>query len=393
MTVAMKTDLVEEARRIGPALRDSAERSDREGRLPAESLDLIRGAGLLRMYLPRSLGGLEVDPVTHALVQEEISRHDSAAGWVFQVASPSHWFASRLSDELVDTLYATGPDQIIACSFGFPVEAAETDGGFVLSGQRSFASFAAESKWLWLTALNMKDGQPEAVDGHPVIRGCFFPASDDCIVQTWDTLGMRGTDSDDIKVENLFVPTAHTFRIGIDHTPSARFDGPLYRMALIGMFAAILPPVALGIAREAIDEVVALASGKTPFSSNTTLRERGVVQSKVGRAEGLVRSARAFLLDRINNAYERAVEGGELSLEEKTEVLLAVTQTVTACVEAVDLMYSAAGTTGIHSRNRLQRLFRDAQTLRHHGFVNESRFETVGQVAMGLPPELGFVAL
>ena len=393
MTTVLKTDLVEEARRIGPALRANAERSDREGRLPAESLALIREAGFLRMYAPRSLGGLEVDPMTHALVQEELSRHDSAAGWVLQVASPSHWFASRLRDELVDAIYATGADQIVATSFGFPVEATEVDGGFVLSGQRPFASFAADAGWHWLTALNMKDGQPEAADGHPIIRGCFFPATDDHIVQTWDTLGMRGTDSDDLAVSDLFVPTAHTFRIGIDHSPSARFDGPLYRIAVMGMFAAALPPVALGVAREAIDEVVALASGKTPFSSNTTLRERSVVQSKVGRAKGLVGSARAFLFDRMNEAWERAVAGDELSLDEKTEICLATVQTIHACVEAVDLMYSAAGTSGIHSRNRLQRLFRDAQTLRHHGFVNESRFETVGQVAMGLPPELGFVAL
>ncbi|MPY89068.1 MAG: hypothetical protein GEU99_14205 [Luteitalea sp.] len=74
-------------------------------------------------------------------------------------------------------------------------------------------------------------------------------------------------------------------------------------------------------------------------------------------------------------------------------MLLASVQTIDACVRAVDLMYSAAGSTGIYKRHRLERLFRDAHVIRQHGFVAESRFETVGQVWMGLAPELGFVAL
>jgi alkylation response protein AidB-like acyl-CoA dehydrogenase len=82
-----------------------------------------------------------------------------------------------------------------------------------------------------------------------------------------------------------------------------------------------------------------------------------------------------------------------LTLEEKTEVLLAAVQAMSASVQAVDLMYSVSGTTGIYKRNRLERFHRDAQVLRQHGFVSESRFETVGQVWMGLAPELGFVAL
>jgi alkylation response protein AidB-like acyl-CoA dehydrogenase len=393
MTTETKTDLLEEARRIGPLLRANAERSDREGRLPTESLAAIREAGFFRMYVPRSLGGLEVDPITHTQVQEELARHDSAAGWLLQGLPASDWWCSRLPTEGVEEIYAGGPDVAMASAFGFPAEATAVDGGFRLSGQRPFASFAADASWWWVTALNMQDGQPEAVDGNPVVRACFFPASEGRLVQTWDTLGMRGTDSNDLDVEGVFVPERRVFRIGFDHTPGSLFEGPLYRLAVMPMVATIVPAVALGVAREAIDEVVALASGKTPFSSSTTLRERGVVQSKVGRAEGLLRSARSYLYDRIADAWDKARAGDELTLEQKTEALLACLQAIAASVEATDLMYSAAGTTGIFKRNRLERLFRDVQVLRQHGFVNESRFETVGQVSMGLAPELGFVAL
>lgn len=386
-------ELVERARALGPLLRANSEVSDRESHLHPESLDAMRQAGFLRMYVPRSLGGLEVDPITSTRVQEELSRHDTAAGWVLQAVSPSSWFISRLPTEGVNDIYGSGPDVMLTSAFGFPAEATAVEGGFRLSGQRPFASFSSDATWWWVTALNMQDGQPEMVGGNPILRACFFPASEGKLVRTWDTLGMRATDSNDLDLEGVFVPDHRVFRVGIDHAPGPLFAGPLYRLAVIGMVASIAPAVALGLAREAIDEVVALAAGKTPFSSATTLRERGVVQSKVGKAEGSLRSARAYLYDRISDAWDRALAGSELTLEEKTEILLSGVQVISASVEAVDLMYSVAGTTGIFKRNRLERLFRDMQVLRQHGFVNESRFETVGQVRMGLAPELGFVAL
>lgn len=83
----------------------------------------------------------------------------------------------------------------------------------------------------------------------------------------------------------------------------------------------------------------------------------------------------------------------ELTLEQRAEVLLACVQAVAASAQAVDLVFSTAGTSAIYKRNRLEKLFRDATVLRQQGFVSESRYETVGQVKLGLPPDLGFVAL
>lgn len=386
-------DPLAEVARIGPTLRRNAEVSDREGRLPSESLDALRDAGMFRLYAPRALGGLEVDPVTYVLVQEELARHDPAAGWALQAAGSSAWWCSRLHDDTVREIYAQGPDQLLAVSFPVPMEAVVAEGGYRISGQGAFASNVSDANWIWVTAQVTRDGDPESVDGTPVVRAAFFPATDARIVRTWDTLGMRGTDSNDVKVTNVFVPERRTFRIGIDHSPGPLYDGPLYRAAAMVLVASYVPAVALGIAREALAELVAIAQGKTPFASSISLRERAMAQSKLGRAEGAVRSARSYLHDRIAHGWERAVAGSELTLEEKTEVLLAAVQAIDASVEAVNLVFSAAGTSGIHRRSPLQRYLRDILTLKQQGFVSESRFETVGQVFFGLPPDLGFVGL
>ncbi|MGH3516241.1 MAG: acyl-CoA dehydrogenase family protein [Haloechinothrix sp.] len=392
MSTLAEPDLISVARDLAPILRANSQRSDRDARLPAESVHAMREAGLFRLYVPRALGGLQVDPVTHARIQEELSRHDGAAGWMLQATASSAWWCSRLPTETAQEIYAD-PDTTLAVSFPFPFEGEAVDGGLRLSGQRPFASNVSDASWIWVTSLTLVDGEPMLVDGAPLVRAAFFPASDAEIVKTWDTLGMRGTDSNDVSVKDLFVPERRTFRIGIDHTPGPLYDDPLYRVPAMVAVGSYAPAVALGMARDAIDEFVALAQGKTPFASATTLRERATAQAKLGRAEGLLRSARSYLYDRLAWAWEQTVAGSELTLEQRGEMLLASVQAVAAATQAVDLVYSAAGTSAIYTRSRIEQHFRDTNVLRQQGFVSESRFETAGQVELGLPPDLGFVAL
>jgi len=138
---------------------------------------------------------------------------------------------------------------------------------------------------------------------------------------------------------------------------------------------------------------IALAQDKAPFASTTSLRERAVAQSKLGRAEGALRSARAYLHDRIGHGWDRALAGGELTLEEKAEVLLAAVQAVDASARAVEAAFAIAGTTAIRRTSELEQHLRDIAVLKQQGFVSEGRFETVAQVLLGLLPDLGFVAL
>ena len=151
-------------------------------------------------------------------------------------------------------------------------------------------------------------------------------------------------------------------------------------------------PVALAVASNAIQELKILAEKKTSFGSVTSLRERGSIQNKLGRAEALVRSSRAYLHNTIETCWNKTLSGEKLSLDDKAGLLLAATHTNQSCLQAVDLMYSAAGTTGIYTRNKLAHYFTDAQVIRQHGFANESRYETAAQVFFGLQPDLPVLA-
>jgi indole-3-acetate monooxygenase len=141
-----------------------------------------------------------------------------------------------------------------------------------------------------------------------------------------------------------------------------------------------------------IEEVSNLAQGKVPVASSTSLRGRASAQSKLAQAEAAVRSARLLLFDTLGKAWAAAVAGETISLIQKADLLLAMTNVMTSGVRAVELMCSIAGTTGIYTRSPLERYFRDVQVIRHHAFAAETRYETVGQVYLGLPPDFAALA-
>jgi alkylation response protein AidB-like acyl-CoA dehydrogenase len=215
---------------------------------------------------------------------------------------------------------------------------------------------------------------------------------EDCeIIDTWHVLGMRGTGSQDVAVHDVFVPKALTFPITPDFVPGRHYQGALYRFSIIGIQAMVFPSVALAVARCAIDEVATLIQGKTPAVTTTALRERASAQGKLAQAEALWRAGRALLYDTLRVAWDVCVAGETLTLHQKADLLLAMTQAVSGAATAVEWMWSVAGTSGIFQSSPLERSFRDMQVLKHHAFYSEQRYETVGRVYVGLPPQ--FAAL
>jgi alkylation response protein AidB-like acyl-CoA dehydrogenase len=387
----LETQLLDAVNNIGPLLREAGEEGERDRRLPARALMALKSAGLHRMLLPKSLGGFEVDPVTCARVIEEVAGFDSAAAWVLQNNSGA-WWAARLPEEGVNEIYGANTDAFVTAAFHPPQSAVEVPGGYRLTGRAPLASIVHDSEWLLMTGMVMENGAPKMVNGMPELVGMIFPTREIEIIDTWKSLGMRATDSNDVQVDNLFAPASRTFPLTPQFTPGKHFQGPLYRFPAVGETAIIIAPVLLALARAAITEFTQLAGAKTPLGSMKLLRDRSVVQSSLARAEGMLRSARALFYETVSAAWERTASDRGNTLEHKADLLLAGVHAADSAWHVVDLIHRLAGTSGIYTRSRLERLLRDALTVRHHGFVSESKYETVGQVYVGAPPEFVLVA-
>jgi alkylation response protein AidB-like acyl-CoA dehydrogenase len=202
---------------------------------------------------------------------------------------------------------------------------------------------------------------------------------------------MRGTDSNDVIMDDVFVPASRTFPLTPDLEPNRYFAGPLYRFPGMATVILVTAPVPLAVARGAVDEFRELASRKTAFGFAGTLRERTPVQAELAKAEGMLRAARLLYYDTFARVWDKVSRGGSAALEEKADLVLAGAHAAGTAATVVGMVHQLAGTTGIYQRNPLERFFRDAHTLRHHGFMSANRFEVVGQVYLGVPPEFPMI--
>ena len=386
-------NLLQRARDLAPLLSAHVEEEVIARRLSPPVLAALREAGFLKLFLPKSLGGLEADPLTTARLVEEVARHNTAAGWSMMVANTSTWWCGRLPEEGVEELFRKGPDTFIAGAFHPPMKAIPTADGFTITGRNPLFSNVHEADWIYVSIMVMDGDKPKMIDGRPDVRGAYLAPQDCQIIDTWYTIGMCATDSNDVDAQEVYVPLRRIFPLVPQFQAGRHFEGLLYQFPAVGACVdCLLAPVALAVARNAIDELKAIAAKKTALGSAGAIREKGVVQRKLGEAEALVQSSRAYLFGKIAECWDRTLSGDKLLLTDKADLLLAAAHTNQSCARAVDLVYSAGGSSAIYARSKLSKYFSDAQVIRQHGFMNDSRYESAAQVYFDLPPDLPVIA-
>jgi indole-3-acetate monooxygenase len=381
--------LMDAAREIGPLIRKHADEAERERRLSKPVLKALKETGLLKMATPKSLGGLEADPITRALVVEEVGRHDSAAAWTLE--NPIDWafFCARLPDEGAEEIYAKGADVLIAGQLGRPLAARAVDGGYNVSGRAPFVSNCLDADWISCTAVVDAEKHP---DREPETRMVYFPVDKCKVIDNWHVMGMRGTGSHDIEVTDLFIPKARSYPVEPEYERGSHYKGPLYQLPTVGYAGTGIPTPMLGVARRALDEVTELALMKNLTATSILLSERSSAQIHLGQAEAILRSGRLLLLHTVSEAWQRCLAGAPHSANQKADLLLGAAHAMASAVRATDLACRIAGTTSIRTSSPLERCFRDIQTLRHHMFVSEARYGTFGQVYLGVAPDFAPVS-
>jgi len=375
--------LVEAARALGPLIRESRAAIERERQLPAPLVSAMHDAALFRLYVPRALDGLEVDPATCMRVVEIVAAADGAAGWSLMIGTTLGLFAAVLPEEAARAVYAE-PAAVVAGAFMPTGRVEAVEGGYRLNGRWSFASGIAHATW-YMAGCLVQEGDVLRLgpNGAPEQRLAFFPAREGEVLDTWHVGGLRGTGSHDFAVTDLFVPDAFTCLVG--GTPP-RQAGPLYRFPSMALLDGPLACVPIGIARAAIDALKDLAGAKTPTGARAPLRERASVQADVARAEATLRAARAFLYETTREVWDLVLNGETVSVEQQALMRLARAHAAAAATEAVDRMYDAAGTTSLYEGSPLERCFRDVHAATKHVAVATPNFETCGRVLLELDP-------
>jgi indole-3-acetate monooxygenase len=377
--------LLEAAAALRPVIRGYQEEIERERRLPPPLVAQLRAAGLYRLFVPRALGGAQVDLLTFFRVVELAAEGDGSVGWNLATNAIAGSAALSLPDEGIRELFADGPDVIFGGTIGTRGgRAVPVDGGLLVSGRWPFGSGCRESDWLVGCCQVFEGDEPRRnPDGTPALWRVVFPAADCTILDTWDVTGLRGTGSHDWTVGEVFVPERRTQHFATRWT---RWPGTLYALPVHAYLGNQFSHVATGIARAGLDALAELAGSKTPYTTPGLLREQAQVQESMGRAEALLGAAQAYRIAVTADIWATVAAGRPATLEQQARCRLAACHAVDSAMQAMDLMYRAGGTTSIERGQRLARCWRDVHVVGQTFQVLPEYYMVGGRVFLGLDP-------
>ncbi|HXA26944.1 MAG TPA: acyl-CoA dehydrogenase family protein [Acetobacteraceae bacterium] len=385
----VRPDPVALARDLGPAIETAADEIERTQRIPEPLLSQLHAARLCRMFLPRSVGGDEVEPWVYLRAIEEISRHDGSVGWNVFVANSAALIAPFLAPDAMRTIFAD-PRAVVAWGPPNESKAIAVPGGYRVTGQWSFASGCRQATWMGAHCRVVEpDGSLRLnAAGKRTVRTFLFPVSQATLLDnTWEVIGMRGTMSGAYRLDDVFVPEA--FSSTREDPALRREPGRLYAYPMQGLYAVGVSGVALGIARAMLDAFEELAIRKTPRNL-TRLADNAVVQAKVAQMEARLGAARAYLVETLSDIWS-ADDSWVIDVPARARLRLACALAIQSAEAVADYCYKAAGVDAIFPGTAFERRFRDMHTLSQQIQSRTAHFESVGQILLGIEPQGTFL--
>lgn len=374
------------ARRVAPLLAAAGPRIEAGHELPADVLEALHGARLFRLLLPKSLGGDELDLPTLAETTAIISAADASTAWCLGQGAGCAMSAAFLDPETARAAF--GPaDAVLAWGAGVVGRADAVPGGYRISGHWTFASGSRHATLLGAHCKVFEaDGSPRLEpDGRQADRTALLPRASAKVHDVWQVMGLKGTGSDSYEVADLFVPAAMT--LDREDQGENRQAAPLYRFPTTMAYAAAFSGVMLGIARGALDDLLALAMTKTPRGASSSLRDSPVFQGDLARLEARWRALRALQMTALREVWEHVAGGGTLTLAHRVDTRLAMTHAINEGVEIVTAAYRAAGQSAIFETAPFERRLRDALSASQQVQGRASHYTTVGRHLLDLAPD------
>lgn len=366
---------------LAPRIAARAEEIEGARRLPADLAAELAAAGLFRMIVPRSLGGLEMPPAEVVATIEAVAAADASVGWCLMIAATTGLTSAYLPRAVAAEVFAD-PALITGGVFA-PMGKAVVEGDhYRVSGRWSWGSGTANCGWIVGGAMIVEDGALRLLpNGQPDHRMMMFPRDAVELIDSWHSAGLKGTGSGDFAVKDVLVPRDRSVSLIVD-TPVE--TGALYAFPAFGLLALGVAGVASGNARSALDEVKAALVAKRAPGSKRTAAERGATQVEIAKAEANLRAARALLYASLADAWDRAQSTGAIDTATRADLRLAATHMTRTAAAVTRDAYDLGGGAALYLSNPLQRRFRDAHAMTQHLMVGPATYELTGRVLLGL---------
>ena len=379
---ALEQTLVARARELGPILRNRAIQTENLRRIPDETEADFRHAGFYKALQPREFGGYELAYGAHTVIASEIARNCVSSAWAYSVTACHAWILGMFPAQAQQDLWGATPDATVASTF-LPADMRleRVEGGYKVSGRWRFSSNVDHCQACILLIMAQQEGQPPKQFFALMLRDQYQ------IEDTWNVVGLTGSGSNDVLVENAFVPdhrlldvmtTREAMSPGADH-----HDGDLYNMPLFAPFAHSLVGAAVGGAEGALDVVLEELADRRS-AGQVPLAQQQSVQMRVAEATAEIEAAKAVLaVDRMKivaGAHARELP----SYEQRVKYRLNTGYAAKLAVQAVERLLPLSGGRGLERTHPLQRAWRDVHAVAQHiALVWDVQALNYGSVRLG----------
>ncbi|MCK4089870.1 acyl-CoA dehydrogenase [Acinetobacter radioresistens] len=354
---------------------------DNQAYVSQDIIERLKQLGVYRALVPRRFGGDECSPRQFCELIEKLSMADGSVGWVASFGMSPAYLGS-LPETTLQELYKDSPDIVFAGGI-FPPQPAEiTDNGVLVKGRWKFSSGCMGADIIGVGIAPRKDNE-----AHGLPRMAVMPASKAKIEMTWDTVGLKGTGSHDLVVENVLVPKEWTFVRG---EPS-KLPEPFFKYPSLSLATQVLTVVGIGVAAAALDEFKKLAPGKASITGGAEIAQRPVTQYEFSQSEAEFLAARTWFYQTMDVVWKEVSEGRKPTAQQISDMRLSCTHAARIAAKVARKMQMLAGMTAIYTNHPFSRFVNDTNVVTQHAFMGDATLQNAGAISFGLNPTPGYL--
>jgi alkylation response protein AidB-like acyl-CoA dehydrogenase len=377
-------ELIRRATELQPLLAKNAARTEADRRVPEENIEAIREAGLFRLMVPKRLGGHETTIKTKMEVSAALAEACGSTAWVTGLTNVCGWLVGTLPDQAQQDVFGADPDARVAGVLAPSPDIEKVDGGYVVSGRWAWSSGSLHATWALGGVVQL------GPDGAPIdVGSVIMPMSELTIEDTWFVAGMKGTGSNTVVADRVFVPDHRYASVpaGIaGHYGTEHTDEALYHSALIPVLALILVGPLLGLGRAALKLAIEKAPKRAvSYTRLATQTESTAFQLKIAEAAMTLDDAILHAHRGADDIDGWAARRETMDYATRARVRADTGWTSTKVREAISLILDAHGASGFADSSPMQRIWRDANTAGRHAIANPLVSQEVyGKALLGI---------
>ena len=374
----LPTDAAKEVHDLALLYRQETESSRK---LAPAVVECLLESKLLRIGLPKSLGGWEDNPVEALKVYELLASAEASVAWIVWNNHLSCTFGRYLNEVSMKEVY-NNPSHVYANSARPEGIAKIVSGGYIVCGRWTLVSGCELADWFVLRCLVTSEETPKNLHQGANLRLFFIPKKDVKIIDTWDVGGLNGTGSHDVAIEGIFVKEAYA----VNFDSAVAIDNAYSRLPIGCINSAGCAAMALGVLKAAMEDLIQMCLDRTTPGTNPDLRDRANVQAAIAKSKTLLASKRLQLHSSVAELWEEAQNENTYTDEQLANVWAASCAAASDARAMVSEIYAVAGTASLYKKYKIERAHRDIHAILQHGIVQPHWMNQAAMAYVGLTP-------